>query len=78
MISRMTFCSAQAVRDAFPALGADALQFFQAFRGGFDDVEHRFPKGPHQFLGEVGADALDHARAQVLLDAFQRTGRARS
>jgi len=59
---------------ALLALGADAFQFQQTFRGLFDDVEYRFAKGAHQFLGEVRTDTLDHAGAEVFLDAFQRGG----
>jgi hypothetical protein len=60
--------------DFLLALGADTFQFQQAFRGFFDDVEYRFAKGTHQFLGEVRTDALDHAGAEVFFDAFQGGG----
>ena len=30
-----------------------------------------FAEGPHQLAGEMRSDALDHARAQILLDAFE-------
>ena len=59
---------------ALLALGTDAVQFQQAFRGLFDDVKHRFAEGAHQLLGKVRADALDHAGAKVFLDTLQRGG----
>ncbi|MFM2006653.1 MAG: hypothetical protein RLZZ09_2308, partial [Pseudomonadota bacterium] len=60
--------------DLLLTLGPDTLEFQQAFRGLFDDVKHRFAKGTHQFLGEVRTDALDHAGAEVFLDAFEGGG----
>ncbi len=57
------------------ALGPDALQLQQSFGLLLDDVEDLLAEGAHQLAGEMRADALDHARAQVLLDAFERRGR---
>ena len=54
------------------ALRADAVELRQSLRLLFDDLEHLLAEGPDQLLGEVRADALDHAGAEVLLDAFQR------
>ena len=59
----------------FLALGSDAFQLQQSLRFLLDDVEDLLPEGPHQLAGEMRADALDHARAEVLLDAFERCGR---
>ncbi len=57
--------------DPLLALGADALEFPQPFGVLLDDLEHRLAKGLDQLLREVRPDALDHARAQVLLDAVE-------
>jgi hypothetical protein len=59
----------------FLALGSDALQFQQTLRLPLDDIEDLLAEGADQFAGEVRADALDHARAQVLLNAFKCGGR---
>ena len=53
------------------ALGPDALQRPKPFRRPFDDVEHLRAERLHQLAREVRADALDEARAQVLLDSFE-------
>ena len=56
--------------DAPPALGANALDIFQP--GGFllDGVKDALSESGYKLPGINGADALDHAAAQVLLDAF--------
>ena len=54
------------------ALGADAVEFLQAVGGLRDDVEHLGAEGLHQFAGKVRANAFDHARTEVALDALQR------
>ncbi len=41
-----------------------------------DQVEHLLAKGAHQGAGIHGADAVDHARSQILLDGLHR-GRLR-
>ena len=48
---------------------------FSARRRLLDDVEHLFAEGLHQLLGVDRADALDHARGEVLLDALGRSRR---
>ena len=45
--------------------------FTEAFRGLLDDVEDRHAEGLDQLPGVDRADALDHARAEVALDAGQ-------
>jgi hypothetical protein len=75
MISRITFCFAHApVTGSLRLLGPDAVELLQAVRMVLDDVEDPLAEGAHQLAGEVRADALDHARTQVLLDAFQGAG----
>ena len=59
----------------FLALGSDALQFQQSLGLLLDDVEDLLAESADQLAGEMRADALDHARAQVLLDAFKCRGR---
>ena len=61
-----------ALLDALGALGADAGDLPQALRALLDDVEHRLAEGLDQLLGVDRADALDHARGEMLLDALQR------
>jgi hypothetical protein len=61
-----------AVLDALGALGADAGDLAQALGVLLDGVEHRLGEGLDQLPGVDRANALDHARAQVLLDAFER------
>jgi len=39
-----------------------------------DDVEDRFPEGPHELPSEMRAYPLDHARGQVLLYALPGGG----
>ena len=36
-----------------------------------DDVTALFAEGPHQLAGNMGADAYEYARDQVLLDALE-------
>ena len=47
----------------------------QAFGGLLDHLEHLRPEGAHQLAGVDRADAADHPRAQVLLNAFCSGGR---
>jgi hypothetical protein len=61
-----------AVLDALGALGADAGDLAQALGVLLDGVEHRLAEGLDQLVGVDRADALDHARAEILLDALQR------
>ena len=51
-------------------LRADAVDLLQAVWRLLDDVEHRLAERPDQLLGVDRADALDHARGEVLLDAL--------
>ena len=64
--------------DAVGALRADAVDLLQPLRRLLDDVEHLFAEGLDQLLGVDRADALDHARGEVLLDALGRRGRRRA
>ena len=52
----------------------DAIDVAQSFGRLFDDVEDSLAERFHQLLRINGADALDHAGAQVALDALQRCG----
>jgi hypothetical protein len=60
-----------ALLDALGALGADAGDLAQALRALLDGVEHRLAEGLDQLPGVDRADALDHARGEVLLDALE-------
>ena len=50
----------------------DAGHLAQPFRLGLDDIEHLLAERPHQLAGIDRADAPDHARAEILLDALDR------
>ena len=67
----MTFWSAQPEVIFLRAHFADAVDFAQALGRLLDDVEHRRAEGLDQPAGIDRADALDHARAEVALDAGQ-------
>ena len=71
MISRTTFCSAQAVAMRFARTRSDAVHFPQAVRLRLDDVEYLVAESSQQFLGVDRPDAPDHARGKILLDAFE-------
>ncbi len=47
----------------------DAIDLAQPVRGCLDDVEYLLAKGAHELLCVNRANALDHARREVLLDA---------
>ena len=55
----------------------DAVDLAQPVRRRLDDVEHLLAEGPHQLLGVDRANAADHAGAEVLLDAVDRSRGAR-
>jgi hypothetical protein len=59
MISRTTFCSAQAV--TIPLVGMR-----------LDHVEDLVAKSPDQLPGVDRSDAADHAGREILLDALDR------
>jgi hypothetical protein len=62
-----------ALDDALGALGADPGHLgLQALGCLLDHVEHGLAEGLDQPLGVDGPDALDHARAEILLDALPR------
>ena len=58
--------------DAQRPLGPDAGDFLEAFGCLLDGVEHGRTERLHQLLGIDRADALDHAGAEIALDALQR------
>jgi hypothetical protein len=64
--------------DALGPLRADAVDLVQAFGLLLDDFEHRLAERPDQFLGVDRADAPDHARGEVLLDALGGRGWCRT
>ena len=75
MISRTTFCSAQASVIRFARTFPDAGHLAQPFRLRFDDIEHLFAERANQLAGVDRADAPNHPRAQIFLDALGRGGR---
>src|SRR2546426_4722607 len=56
------------------AFGANTVKVGQPFGRLLNDIEHLCPKGLDQFLGKVRANAFDHPRAQIFLDAFEGAG----
>src|ERR1035441_4765708 len=56
--------------DSSAPLGPNAFHFLQADRIVLDDVEDLLAELENQFPGVNRPDALDHAAAQVLLDAL--------
>ena len=70
MISRMTFCSAQASLIRCRRLGPMPSTSSSRADSCLDDVEDLLAELVHQLLGVDRADALDHAAAQVFLDAL--------
>ena len=54
------------------ALGTEAGHFFEALRLLVDDVQGLGPEMGHQAAGQLGADALDQPRGQILFDAGHR------
>ena len=72
MISRITFWSAQPRADPLGALGPDPGHLPQALGALLDRVEHGLGERLDQLLGVDRADALDHAGAEIALDALER------
>ena len=64
--------------DAVGPLGPDAVDLLQACRRLLDDVEDLLAERLDQLLGVDRADALDHARGEVLLDALGGGRRCRA
>ena len=61
-----------AAADALGALGPDAGDLPQALGALLDGVEHGLAERLDQLAGVDRADALDHAGAEIALDALQR------
>ena len=59
-------------RQLGPVEQSNAGDLLKTFRRLRDNVEHARPKSLHQLAGVDRADALDHAGAEVALDALQR------
>ena len=76
MISRTTFCSAQASVMRLARTGPMPVTSRRRSGSASIDVEHLLAEGPDQLLGVDRADAADHAGAEILLDAVDR-GRRR-
>ena len=76
MISRIDLLLGPAGDDPCRPLGADAGHLAQPLRLLLDEIEHRLSEAPHQPLGIDRADAADHPRAEIALDALQRCRRA--
>ena len=53
---------------------ANAIDLPQAVGLGLDDLEHLLAERAQELLGVNRADTPDHARGEVLLDAFDRRG----
>ena len=68
-MSRTARCSRQAVVDPSGEAPPDARHFAQALRLALDHLEHLVAERRDQLLGHGAADALDHARAEIRLDA---------
>jgi hypothetical protein len=62
-------------REAFGEPAPDARHLAQALRLALDHLEHPVAERRHQLFGHGTADALDHARAEVRLDALERARR---
>ena len=75
MISRTTFCSAQASVMRLARTGPMPVDLTQAIRLRFDDVENLLAEGTDQLLAVDRSDAADHAGAKVFLDAVDRCRR---
>jgi hypothetical protein len=63
--------------DPIGALRANAGNFPQPMRLGFDDVEHLAAEGPDKFAGINRTNATDHSGAEIFFDALCRGGRHR-
>lgn len=74
MISRTTFCSAQASTIRL-AHGADAVHLPQPSRLRLNHIEDLLGEGPDELLRVGGANAADHSRAEVFLDPLDRRWR---
>ena len=62
--------------DLLRPTSSDAADLLQARRRLLDDIEDASAEGLDQAAGVDGADALDHARAEVALDAVSVFGGA--
>ena len=70
MISRIDLLLGPGVGDPLRPHLADADHLAQPFRLGLDHVEDLLAERPDQLAGVDRADAPDHARAEILLDAL--------
>ena len=75
MMSRTAFCSLPALADALNAARADALDLLEEGRALVDDRQGALAEDLDDLAGEMRADALDEAGAEVLLDALERVRR---
>ena len=64
-------------RDPPGEAAPDARHLAQALRLALDHLEHLIAERADQLLGHGAADALDHARAEIRLDALERVRRHR-
>src|SRR5215468_8694201 len=55
------------------AFGANPIELSQPFGRLFNNVKHLLAKRLDEFFGEMWANALDHPRSQILLNALQST-----
>ncbi len=60
--------------DAFAPFGTDVVDFLQARGLVVDHLEDLVAEAGDEFLGEDGADALDHPAGEVFLDALAGVG----
>ena len=68
---------APGARDPFREPAPDARDLAQALRPALDHLEHLIAERCDQLLGGGAADAFDHARAEIRLDALERGRRHR-
>jgi hypothetical protein len=60
--------------DSLVAFGANPIELSQPFRRLLNDIKHLRAKGPDEFFGEVWANAFDHPRTEIFLNAFEGAG----
>lgn len=70
MISRTIFLFGPSVDNALHAHGADSGHLAQTIGLSLDRIEHCLAERPNELLGVSRANATDHPRAEVFLDAL--------
>jgi hypothetical protein len=62
------------INNSLLPLGTNAIEVCEAVRRLLNDVKDCFPESLDQFLGKVWTNPFDHPGAEILFDAFERTG----